>query len=98
MTTTTTAPPTERGGARVAVQKFGTFLSNMVMPNIAAFIAWGLITALVIESGWLNGATPDFAGRFAPDSWVAQFGGWGDFADGGIVGPAITYLLPILIA
>ena len=27
------------GGARVAVQRFGTFLSNMVMPNIGAFIA-----------------------------------------------------------
>ena len=36
------------------VQQFGTFLSNMVMPNIGAFIAWGLITALFIEVGWIT--------------------------------------------
>ena len=35
-----------------AVQKFGRFLSGMVMPNIGAFIAWGLITALFIADGW----------------------------------------------
>ena len=34
------------------VQKFGKFLSGMVMPNIGAFIAWGLITALFIPEGW----------------------------------------------
>lgn len=39
------------------VQLFGRFLSGMVMPNIGAFIAWGLITALFIESGWLPNAT-----------------------------------------
>ena len=35
------------------VQSFGRFLSGMVMPNIGAFIAWGLITALFIATGWL---------------------------------------------
>lgn len=35
------------------VQVFGRFLSGMVMPNIGAFIAWGLITALFIETGWM---------------------------------------------
>lgn len=35
------------------VQKFGKFLSGMVMPNIGAFIAWGLITALFIADGWI---------------------------------------------
>ncbi len=35
------------------VQSFGKFLSGMVMPNIGAFIAWGFITALFIETGWL---------------------------------------------
>jgi len=35
------------------IQKFGRFLSGMVMPNIGAFIAWGLITALFIPAGWL---------------------------------------------
>lgn len=39
-----------------AVQKFGKFLSAMVMPNIGAFIAWGLITALFIEKGWFPNA------------------------------------------
>jgi PTS system mannitol-specific IIC component len=87
---TQTAP---RTGARVHVQKFGTFLSNMVMPNIGAFIAWGLITALFIEVGWL----PELGIGDSADSWVAKIGGWGDFAGGGIVGPMITYLLPILI-
>ena len=38
------------------VQLFGRFLSGMVMPNIGAFIAWGLITALFIETGWLPNA------------------------------------------
>ncbi len=37
---------------KVAVQKFGNFLSSMVMPNISAFIAWGLITALFIPAGF----------------------------------------------
>lgn len=35
------------------VQVFGRFLSGMVMPNIGAFIAWGLITALFLETGWI---------------------------------------------
>ena len=48
---TTTAAPRERGGARVAVQKFGTFLSGMIMPNIPALIAWGILTALFIAVG-----------------------------------------------
>lgn len=39
------------------VQVFGRFLSGMVMPNIGAFIAWGLITALFLESGWLPNET-----------------------------------------
>ncbi len=34
------------------VQSFGRFLSGMVMPNIGAFIAWGLITAMFIATGW----------------------------------------------
>ncbi len=88
-----------KGGTRVAVQKFGTFLSGMIMPNIAAFIAWGFITALFIEKGW----TP-----------VAQLGGWGvdpskplvqnDAGElvgqsyTGLVGPMIQFMLPLLIA
>lgn len=39
--------------SRVRIQRFGRFLSNMVMPNIGAFIAWGFITALFIPTGWI---------------------------------------------
>ena len=38
------------------IQKFGKFLSAMVMPNIGAFIAWGFITALFIADGWAPNA------------------------------------------
>ncbi|WP_320536908.1 PTS mannitol transporter subunit IICBA [Pseudarthrobacter sp. IC2-21] len=84
MATQTVAKP--RTSVRVGVQKFGTFLSGMIMPNIGAFIAWGLITALFIEKGWIP---------------VPGLGGFGE-TDGkpniGLVGPMITYLLPLLIA
>ncbi len=50
------------------VQVFGRFLSGMVMPNIGAFIAWGLITALFIETGWLP--NENFAKMVSPMSSV----------------------------
>ena len=85
MATETVAKP--RTSVRVHVQKFGTFLSGMIMPNIGAFIAWGLITALFIEKGWIP---------------VPALGGFGTDAAGapyvGLVGPMIKYLLPLLIA
>lgn len=56
------------------VQKFGRFLSGMVLPNIGAFIAWGFITALFIPTGWM------------PNEKMSA-----------LVGPMITYLLPLLI-
>ncbi len=64
-----------RPSTRARVQAFGGFLTNMVLPNIGAFIAWGLLTALFIPTGWI------------PNEDLAQ-----------IVGPAITYLLPLLLA
>ncbi|MGW9630795.1 PTS mannitol transporter subunit IICB [Agromyces sp. NPDC055520] len=73
---TTTSSDTKRpGGARVAVQRFGSFLSNMILPNIAAFIAWGIVTMFFIPAG------------FTPNESLAE-----------LVGPMITYLLPLLIA
>jgi PTS system mannitol-specific IIC component len=67
--------PTVYGtGLKAQVQKFGAFLAGMVMPNIGAFIAWGLITALFIPTGWIPSVT------------LAK-----------LVGPMITYLLPVLI-
>lgn len=46
----------ESAGIKTQVQKLGRALSGMVMPNIGAFIAWGFITALFIEAGWLPNA------------------------------------------
>jgi len=40
------------GDFKVKIQRFGSYLSGMVMPNIGAFIAWGFITALFIPTGW----------------------------------------------
>ena len=56
-------------GVRVRIQQFGRFLSGMVMPNLGAFIAWGLITALEeqgrrvpgdISVAGFDGLEPDF--------------------------------------
>ncbi len=38
---------------RERIQRFGSFLAAMIIPNIGAFIAWGLLTALFIPTGWL---------------------------------------------
>lgn len=57
---TTTSPTTgasRLGRSRVGVQRFGSFLSNMILPNIAAFIAWGIITAFFIPTGWTPNET-----------------------------------------
>ena len=59
---------------KTKVQAFGRFLSAMIMPNIGAFIAWGLMAALFIDTGWLPNASLNK-----------------------MVGPMLTYLLPILI-
>ncbi|MDT8862681.1 PTS mannitol transporter subunit IICBA [Alkalihalobacillus sp. MEB130] len=66
--------PKTNSNIKVRIQRFGSFLSGMIMPNIGAFIAWGLITALFIPTGWL------------PNENLAE-----------LVGPMITYLLPLLI-
>ncbi len=65
----------KRPSVRARIQAFGGFLTNMVLPNIGAFIAWGFLTALFIPTGWL------------PNEHLAE-----------MVGPAIIYLLPILLA
>ena len=76
MTTTSTAAP-KQNGVRVGVQRLGTFLSGMIMPNIAAFIAWGFITMLFIPAGFFGADSP-FGWHWAP---VAEIiGGGGDSA------------------
>jgi len=47
----------EGDSVRARVQRFGGNLAGMIMPNIGAFIAWGLITALFIPTGWWPNAT-----------------------------------------
>lgn len=42
---------------RARIQRFGGYLAGMIMPNIGAFIAWGLITALFIPDGWFPNET-----------------------------------------
>lgn len=76
-TTTATSPVSpvpSSVSARASIQRFGRFLSGMVMPNIGAFIVWGIIAACFIPTGWFPNAT------------LAR-----------LVGPMITYLLPLLI-
>ncbi len=50
---TTVPMPLAARGLQAWLQRIGGFLANMVIPNIAAFIAWGLITAFFIPTGWL---------------------------------------------
>src|SRR4026207_322491 len=42
---------------RERMQPLGGFLAGMVIPNIAAILAWGLITALFIPTGWIPNET-----------------------------------------
>lgn len=57
MTTTSATTTSGLQRTRLGVQRVGSFLSNMVLPNIAAFIAWGIITALFIPTGFLPNET-----------------------------------------
>ena len=79
--------PTPTGtGVRARIQRGGAFLSGMVMPNLGAFIAFGLITALFIPTGWIN----TIAGRTEdPLPITVQIAT--------VVGPLIGILIPILI-
>ena len=43
----------EEGFMKNTVQRFGKFLSAMVMPNIGALIAFGFLAALFIDTGWI---------------------------------------------
>ncbi|MGC5169207.1 PTS mannitol transporter subunit IICB [Micromonospora sp. DT81.3] len=54
--TTASTPVKGTSRARVGVQRFGTYLSGMIMPNIPALIAWGIFTAFFIQVGWTPNA------------------------------------------
>jgi PTS system mannitol-specific IIC component len=70
------AYPHGSGGENVQerIQRYGGYLAAMVLPNIGAILAWGLITAFVIPTGW------------TPNETLAK-----------LVGPMITYMIPLLI-
>jgi len=52
MTTVADLKHREGPGMQATIQRIGGYLAGMIMPNISAFIAWGLITALFIPTGW----------------------------------------------
>jgi PTS system mannitol-specific IIC component len=78
----------------------------MIMPNLPAFLAWGLITALFIAVGWLpNGVLGGFGNADLPGAWAGAATQLVQADDGttfhqylGLVGPMVTFLLPLLIA
>ncbi|MDR0297143.1 MAG: PTS transporter subunit EIIC, partial [Streptococcaceae bacterium] len=76
---------TETVSLKVRVQKFGTFLSNMIMPNIPALIAWGFITSLFLTpGGWIVSIWP------ATKPFTTEIAN--------VIGPMLTYMIPLLIA
>lgn len=107
MTSVAADPPKQSGGkkAQVHVQRFGAFLTGMIMPNLPAFVAWGLITALFIKTGWLPSGilggfgNADLIGWQGAATQLAAADNGTTFPQYvGLVGPMITYLLPLLIA
>lgn len=42
-----------KAGALDRIRKFGGHMSGMVMPNLGAFVGWGLLAALFIPTGWI---------------------------------------------
>ncbi|MGT2715342.1 PTS mannitol transporter subunit IICB [Streptococcus respiraculi] len=85
----------ENSSLKVRIQKLGTTLSNMVMPNIGAFIAWGVLTSLFIETGWLPNET--FATIVGPmikyllPLLIGYTGGYNVYGQrGGVVGSILT--------
>lgn len=107
MTTTAASPPKASGAknAQVHVQRFGAFLTGMIMPNLPAFVAWGLITSLFIAAGWTPNSILGGFGNADLVGWQGAATALAAAKDGttfpqylGLVGPMITYLLPLLIA
>ncbi len=108
MSAVTASPPamSRAKQTQVHVQRFGAFLTGMIMPNLPAFVAWGLITSLFIAAGWApNGILGGFGNADVAGSWQGAATALATAADGttfhqylGLVGPMIVYLLPLLIA
>lgn len=80
---------------RERIQSFGGFLAGMIIPNIGAFIAWGLITALFIPTGWVpNEFFAELVGPMILYLLPILIGYTGGFliygVRGGVVGAAAT--------
>ena len=80
---------------KIKIQKFGAFLSGMVMPNIGAFIAWGLLTALFIPTGWFpNERLGSMVGptlNYLMPVLIGYTGGWAVYGRrGGVIGAIST--------
>jgi len=75
------------------VQKLGRVLSAMVMPNIAVFIAWGIITALFIADGWMPNETlaalVEPMNKFLLPTLIAYTGGYNVYGQRGAIVGAI---------
>jgi PTS system mannitol-specific IIC component len=84
-------PPVSGTGAKAQVQRAGAFLAGMVMPNLGAFIAFGLITSLFLNTGWIN----LIAGRVVEGEAVDPLPFTVQIAS--VIGPLINVLIPILI-
>lgn len=108
MSTVEATPPgmSRAKQTQVHVQRFGAFLTGMIMPNLPAFVAWGLLTTFVIARGWTpNGILGGFGNADLAGSWQGAATVLALAKDGapfhqylGLVGPMIVYLLPLLIA
>ncbi len=99
-------PTVRRGkGAQVRIQRFGAFLTGMIMPNLPAFLAWGLITSMFIATGWTPSGILGGFGNADTMGWAGAATNLAQAPDGtsfhqyvGLVTPMVTYLLPLLIA
>ncbi len=90
---------------QVRLQRFGAFASSLIMPNLPAFLAWGLITTLFIAKGWAPNGILGGWGEVDANGWQGAATQLATADDGttfvqyvGMVGPMITYLLPLLLA
>ncbi|MDX1414645.1 MAG: PTS mannitol transporter subunit IICB [Candidatus Promineifilaceae bacterium] len=80
---------------REKLQSFGGFMAGMIIPNIGAFLAWGLITALFIPTGWIpNDNFAELVGpmiNFLLPILIGYTGGYMIYGvRGGVVGAAAT--------
>ncbi|WP_429957108.1 PTS transporter subunit EIIC [Enterococcus sp. AZ196] len=87
--------PANANSWRAKIQRMGGFLSSMVMPNIGVFIAWGLMAAFFIPTGWtpnkhLNELVPPILNYLLP-VLIGYTGGYNVYGKrGGAIGALAT--------